>query len=190
MKLHLGCGRDPKDGWTNLDLVAGEGVDVVANLDTDTLPFDDNTFDEMLGLHVIEHLRNPLHAMAELWRVAKDGCEFMVATPYGSSDDAWEDATHVRPYFHGSWSAFAQPYFWRADVGYRGDWQPVDVNVQLPRAVYADIDPREAYDDLIHKRNVAVQMTATLKAIKPAREPKRELWETPHFAFTLVDVQV
>ena len=36
--------------------------------------FDDDTFDEMLALHVVEHIRNPLAAMQELYRIAKPGC--------------------------------------------------------------------------------------------------------------------
>ncbi len=32
-RLHLGYGRSPLQGWINLDLMPGDGVDVVADLD-------------------------------------------------------------------------------------------------------------------------------------------------------------
>jgi len=51
-RLHLGCGRNALDGWTNLDRFSGPGVDVVADLDACAeipLPFEENAFDEVLA---------------------------------------------------------------------------------------------------------------------------------------------
>ena len=114
MNLNLGCGRNPIDGYVNLDRQALPGVDVVHDLERFPLPFDDDTFDEILGVDLIEHITDALGLMAELWRIAKPGCVCTFALPYGSSDDAWEDPTHVRPYFLNSWMYFAQPTYYRA----------------------------------------------------------------------------
>lgn len=188
MKLHIGCGTSPLDGWVNLDMEPGPGIDVVANIETERLPFDDDTFDELMALHVIEHIRNPLVAMQELWRVAKPDATFLLACPYGSTDDAWEDATHVRPYFVGSWQAFAQPYFWRAPyAAYTADWQPEVVELQLPRERYEHIAPADAFDDVMHKRNVVAQMVVTMRAVKPARDNDRALMVQAVPRLTLVD---
>jgi hypothetical protein len=188
MKLHIGAGTDPQDGWTNLDLQDGEGVDIVANLDTDTLPIEDDSVTELLGIHVVEHLHNPLHAMNELWRVAEPGAMLTVATPYGTSDDAWEDPTHVRPYFVNSWAPFSQPYHWRSSgYGYVADWQPVQVVLQLRRDEYAGVPAEQAMRDIKHSRNVVVQMVATLKAVKPARARDKALLTPPDFRLQLVD---
>ena len=188
MKLHLGCGRTIMPGWVNLDLVAGDGVDCVADLDDvvdNPLPFDGDTFDEILGLHLIEHLRNPLEFMQEMHRVAKDGASITFATPYGSSDDAWEDPTHVRPYFVGSWSVFSQGYYWRADYGYRGDWIVEDITVDVAEGRYADVSPAVIMQDLMSLRNVGLQMTATLVAVKPTREPAQGIDPQPRLRFAL-----
>ncbi len=195
MKLHLGCGRTIIPGWVNLDLIPGEGVDCVADLDdvaSTPLPFDDDTFDEIVGLHLIEHLRNPLAFMAEMHRVAQPGGTITFTTPYGSSDDAWEDPTHVRPYFMNSWGYFGQPFYWRADYGYRGDWDLTELQLSLhPETVKDDdgdlLDPDEVMVVIGRDRNVVSEMTAILRAVKPAREPLRELMTRPHLSLTLAD---
>ena len=77
-RLHLGCGKTILAGWVNLDLLPGEGVDVVADLDKCgevPLPFEADTFDEFMAAHLFEHIRNPLPFMQELHRVAKPGAK-------------------------------------------------------------------------------------------------------------------
>jgi predicted SAM-dependent methyltransferase len=46
-KLNLGCGKDIRKGWTNLDCVNLPGVDIVHNINYLPLPFNDNEFDEI-----------------------------------------------------------------------------------------------------------------------------------------------
>ena len=175
MRLNLGCGRDIRAGWVNIDAVPLAGVDHVVDLDADpALPFDDSTVERIEGVHVIEHLHNPLPLMAELWRVAKDGAEAVFRTPYGSSDDADEDPTHVRRLYVQSWDYFAQPNYWRADYGYRGDWQPTRVVLRIGRDLN-DLAPEEVMWAVRHQRNVVAEMTAHLTAVKPARPPDRAL---------------
>lgn len=189
-KLHLGCGRDVLPGWVNLDLHPGPGIDVVANLDecgTTPLPFDDNTFDELLGSHLIEHLRNPLELMQELHRISKAGATATFKTPYGSSDDAFEDPTHVRQYFRNSWGYFSQPFYWRADYQYRGDWKPQKLILAV-RNRYPDKTPKELMQIIDRERNVVVEMTAILECIKPIREAKKELQRAPAIEIQLVNM--
>ena len=57
------------DQYYGSDLVASEGV-LKVNLN-DRLPFDDNSFDIVACLDVLEHLDNPHQALQELMRVAK-----------------------------------------------------------------------------------------------------------------------
>lgn len=188
-KLHLGCGHNTLAGWINLDLVPGEGVDIVADLDAcahTRLPFEDNSISEFLGVHVIEHIRNPLPMMEELHRIARPGASALFTVPYGSSDDAVEDPTHVRQYFVNSFMYFSQPTYWRADYGYRGDWNVERVILRVSEKRYAGKSASDIYDDVMHKRNVVIEMTTHLTAIKPAREPLKELRNTPQIDITLV----
>jgi predicted SAM-dependent methyltransferase len=74
VKLNIGCGRNILKDWINVDSVELPGVDIVANLETcgdhDRPLFTniaDNTVDEILCSHVLEHIRNILPLMQELW---------------------------------------------------------------------------------------------------------------------------
>lgn len=190
MKLNLGCGRSPKDDYVNLDYTKGPGVDVAFDLDscaTEPLPFPDDFFAFTLASHVIEHLHHPLELFGELWRVTRNRGTCEVAMPYGSSDDAWEDLTHVRPWFVGSFLALGQPYYWRADYGYTGDWRITQIVLDLKASQWQGISKDEIASALNRERNVVVQMTAMLEAIKPARPPQQSLLTQPPIALRLVD---
>lgn len=184
MKLHLGCGRSPRDGWVNLDMADLPGVDVVFDLDSIAagarLPFDDDTFTDIVGIDLIEHLHHPLEVMQELHRVAADGARLLFELPYGSSDDAWEDPTHRRPYFIGSWGYFSQPYYWRADYGYRGDWRCDAVILDLWDT---DAPERELLGQVMTFRNIVARQTVQLVAVKPARPADRSLMDQPQTLF-------
>src|SRR5262249_53198979 len=189
-RLHLGCGRTILPGWINLDCTPLPGVDVIADLDacaTHPLPFESDSFDEFLGSHLLEHLRHPLPFMQELHRIAKVGAEAVFRVPYGSSDDAFEDPTHVRQYFLGSWAYFSQPVYWRADYGYRGDWNPVKVTLLVSRKRFEGKPTQTILQEVHAQRNVVREMVAELVAIKPIRDAKRELQTHPHLDIRLVN---
>lgn len=186
-KLNLGCGRFPLPDYVNLDSRAGEGVDYVFDLDACShadLPFAADYFDEIHGSHVLEHIKFPLPMMEQLHRIAKNGAILQFKLPYGSSDDAFEDPTHVRQYFLQSFGYFSQPYYWRADYGYKGDWQPIDICLSVDVGRYSHHgDPNQTRNcylrDIRFMRNVVSEMTVNLQCIKPIREPKRELQVQP-----------
>jgi ubiquinone/menaquinone biosynthesis C-methylase UbiE len=70
MKLHLGCGKRLLEGWTNCDIFKAEGVHVT---DIRHLPFDDNSAEEILAVHVCEHFyKHDLPKVLQEWhRVLK-----------------------------------------------------------------------------------------------------------------------
>jgi len=175
MKLNIGCGRNILDGWINVDRWPAPGVDVAANLDSDFVRLSgiaDNCVDEFLLSHVIEHIHKPLPLMQTLHCLAKPGAIATIRTPYGSSDDAWEDQTHVRPYFLGSFGYFSQPFYWRADYAYRGDWRVKKIVLFVPDAI-VNLNMINAF------RNVVKEMVVELEAVKPIREPNKALQDVP-----------
>lgn len=182
LRLNLGCGRSPLPGWVNVDSSALPGVDVVANLEKASLPFADDSVAEINASHVLEHIESSLGLMQELHRVAKPGALATFRVPYGSSDDADEDPTHVRRYFWSSWGYFSQPHYWRADYGYRGDWDAEEIVL-----IVGPEHEGKPWDEVLRAvqkgRNVVKEMVARLRAVKPIREPLRELQRQPFVRF-------
>jgi len=185
MKVNLGSGHDIRDGYVNVDRMPLPGVDVVAELDDRdkvTLPFDDDSVDEFLAIDLVEHIVFPLPLFQELWRCARPGAKFETAMPYGTSDDAWEDPTHVRPWFLGSWRYLCPCVYYRADYAYTGDWAVREIVLDVP----VDGTPDELMMQLMMLRNVAQRQYVTLEAVKPARPRDPSLLEPPTVLFRKV----
>jgi SAM-dependent methyltransferase len=188
MKLNLGCGRNTLSGWVNIDSARLPGVDIVADLDAcrhSFLPFRDDSFDEFHGSHVMEHLNNTLSFMQELHRISRKGANAVFRVPYGSSDDAFEDPTHVRRYFMNSFAYFSQPAYSRADYGYRGDWATNKITLHVDRNRHSG----KKVEDIMHEiktfRNIVLEMVVELRCIKPIRQPERELYSPPNIEISL-----
>ena len=71
-KLNIGCGKDIKKDYINLDKAKAPGVDVIHDIDQYPWPFEDNYFDEVYGRDVIEHVKDLFKAMMEIKRICKD----------------------------------------------------------------------------------------------------------------------
>ncbi len=177
-RLNVGCGRNILTDWVNMDRVSMPGVDVIADLDQcgqKPLPLADDSFHEFLLSHVLEHIHSPLPLMQELHRIAVPGALAHIRVPYGSSDNAWEDPTHIRPFFLGSFGYYSQPYYWRADYGYRGDWQTEKIILKVHHKENKGLSPEQILERVYKERNVVQEMIGVLVAVKPIREPKQEL---------------
>ena len=173
-RLHLGCGKDIREGWINLDVSPLPGVAVVADLDdcrNTPLPLANDSIDEFFASHLLEHLRNPLPFMQELHRIASAGATAVFRVPYGSSDDADADPTHVRRYFTNSFHFVSQLAYKDKDYGYRGDWEIKNIALAVAAELYTGISDAQMFDDICSRRNVVLEMVATLTAVKPIREP-------------------
>ena len=101
VRLNLGCGRDLKPGWINVDRFGTFKPDVLADLEAFPWPWPDDYADEILMSHVLEHLGvHPdtyIGVIKELWRVCRDGATVQIVVPHPRHDDFISDPTHVRP---------------------------------------------------------------------------------------------
>jgi|SRR3989338_5434853 len=95
-KLNLGCGKDVKEGYVNLDNIKLGGVDVVHDLNKFPYPFQDNHFDEIYTNHVLEHLTDLVRVMKELYRITKNNGVIRIKVPYFNCQGAYQDPTHKR----------------------------------------------------------------------------------------------
>ena len=72
-KLNLGCGRDIKNGYVNLDRASLNGVDIVHDLSKFPYPFPDNHFDEIFSFGTVELIdADFIKIMEEIWRISKN----------------------------------------------------------------------------------------------------------------------
>lgn len=175
MKLNVGCGTHRLKGYVNIDKSPEHG-DIQCELGVDRLPYDDNTVEEILAFHVLEHIPNPLDAMQELYRVAKPDARILIRVPYGATATAWDDPTHVRPYFPSSFRYFSQAAYARADYGYRGDWIVETLRLGISGEMITKF--QESQIDVAfacqHLFGVVEELLCILRAHKPARlnEPR------------------
>src|SRR5262249_50745472 len=77
-----------KEGCFGLDMVPGAAVDYVVNLNSEPLPFDDDSIEYVYSCHALEHLTNFGLLLRELLRVCKHDASIEIWTPYGASRDA------------------------------------------------------------------------------------------------------
>jgi len=78
-----------------------KGIEVrYVNIENNSFPFDNETFDFVFSKSVIEHLWNPENFMSENYRILKPGGRIIIMTPDWRSQRHifYDDFTHVHPY--------------------------------------------------------------------------------------------
>ncbi len=110
LRLNLGCGMNRLDGYVNVDRF-GE-PDVRHDLEVVPWPWPDDSANEVVLCHVLEHLgRDPqvyLGVMKELYRVCRDGAAIHVIVPHHRHDNFFNDPTHVRAVTADGMTLFSQ----------------------------------------------------------------------------------
>jgi hypothetical protein len=94
MKLNLGCCDAAIPGFVNVDIVAGPGVDQVADLAA-PWPWADNSVEYVRAWDIIEHLPDKIMTMNEIYRVLSPGGRAEIAVPTTDGTGAFQDPTHV-----------------------------------------------------------------------------------------------
>lgn len=95
MKLNVGCGRTPMEGFLNMDLHPEVPGVIFGDL-MNKLPLDPATVDFAYASHVLEHVADFDRAMREMARVVKPGGRFYIVVPYGLK--ALYNPWHLRPF--------------------------------------------------------------------------------------------
>lgn len=114
MKINLGSGNDPKEGYINVDHLDLPTVDVVHNLIELPYPFEDESAEKIMAVDVIEHLPNftpdnkPMIVafVEECHRILKPGGELYIQTPGYNAEFLYQDPTHVRGFHIKSFDLF------------------------------------------------------------------------------------
>ena len=199
-RLNIGSGRDFRETWYNLDRSAHPrfraGIDLVLDLEFPPYchwnksyyaPIPDDYFSAGEMAHCIEHLHKPLPVMEELHRIMEPNAKLVVSCPYGSSDDAFEDPTHYRQYFIMSWYYFSQNAYHKADYGYRGDWELEQLTLKVHGSKVRGMKHEEILRTIYRDRNIVAEQIATLRCIKPIRQPDPHArWTRPPIKIELI----
>ena len=125
--LDLGCGshkhKIENTEVIGLDFFDNSQADILCDLEKGILPFEDNEFDGIITTHTLEHIRNVIPLIKEMWRVTKPNGIINIEVPYFASSLAHSSIDHVRFFSYTSFD----PY--KADNPYHLIWKPVTFEV-------------------------------------------------------------
>ena len=93
-KVYLGSGLDYREGYINIDYNKKIKADIYLDLNTQKLPFKDNTIDYVKCYHVLEHLLQPEKTLQEIQRVLKVNGTAKIILPHYNLLDHHRDLTH------------------------------------------------------------------------------------------------
>jgi hypothetical protein len=110
LRLNLGSGQHPIDGWVNVDKFGSP--DVRWDLEQFPWPWETGSVDAVKLTHVLEHLGKSadvyFRILQELYRVCKHGAEIEIVVPHPRHDDFLADPTHVRAFTADCFELFSQ----------------------------------------------------------------------------------
>jgi len=100
LRLNLGCGQNPREGFLNVDKFPACNPDMVCDLEVFPWPFEDNSAELIILHHVLEHLGETTDkffaVMKELYRISAPDARIEVTVPHPRSHAFLNDPTHVR----------------------------------------------------------------------------------------------
>jgi len=113
IKLNLGSGFRPKDGYINIDVQKRCKPDILCDI-AGGLPFLRNEVDEIQAIDFLEHipLGKTIAVIEEIWRVLKHDGLFESLTPDAQrGQGAFQDPTHVSFWVANSWLYYSHPAY-------------------------------------------------------------------------------
>jgi predicted SAM-dependent methyltransferase len=158
--VDLGCGSKKIAGAIGLDRRLESGVDVICDFEHE-LPLKTDSVDIMNMSHIMEHVRDLIPFMEEVYRVCRPGAEVRIVVPYYASRGAFRDPTHVRFITEDTFQYFEPP----TDYG-------VKTNFKIENIAYDMRKPFRYFPKYFQKRfrrylwNVVDNMSVALRAVK------------------------
>lgn len=118
LRLDLGCGPHPREGFTGVDRISFPDVAVVCDLGRDSWPWEDSSVEETHTSHFVEHLDaiERVYFCNELYRVSKPGAKCTLIVPHWASCRAYGDPTHKFPPISEFWFYYLSREWRRANA--------------------------------------------------------------------------
>lgn len=95
LKLDVGCGPHKRPGYVGMDILELPGVDILHDMNVTPWPFEPDSVSEVIFDDVLEHSKNFLGILAELYRICHHQAIIKVSAPHFSSDSMYTDPTHT-----------------------------------------------------------------------------------------------
>lgn len=157
INLNLGCGDTVAPGEFGVDIRPTPAVSVVADIGG-SLPFRSDSVDSVTSIHCLEHMKDVVAVIEEIYRVLKPNGILNVAVPHVSNIGFFRDPTHYRPFTLGTFDYFvrgAKPV----------DYTPVE---------FEYVDRR-----LVFGRGLRGSIGKMLYKLSPRRYEKYSAWKYP-----------
>lgn len=187
-KLNMGCGFKKLDDHWNVDIEPKCNPDQVLDFEVTPWPYEDNFFEKITADNVLEHLgQDPkvfTNIIKEMYRVSKDGAEWVIQVPHHRCDLFWDDYTHVRPLSAKTFRMFDQKFNFetvakKLSESTYGFYHGIDLEVTdatyniigywLQQQQEGMIGPRELDMKLNTMSNVCESVNIFIKIHKPGR---------------------
>jgi hypothetical protein len=141
VKLDLGCGKNPKEGFEGVDSRAF-GQQHVVDL-RDPWPWEAESVEEVHCSHFVEHLIAPdrIHFVNELFRVMKPGAKAQIIVPHWASCRAYGDLTHQWPPVSEFWFYYLSKA-WREANAPHNDQYTCDFNATWGYSLHPNLTVR------------------------------------------------
>jgi predicted SAM-dependent methyltransferase len=164
-RLNLACGQVRIPGYFGIDNVQTDAADAL--MDLEQFPWDiaDNSAEEILCSHYIEHTSDLIKFMDEVYRILKLGGYIKIIAPYYTSIRCWQDPTHKRAISEATFDYFSRDWRERANLTH----YPIKSNFEIhitfidnPYVIYLKPPFDIAFYRRRHLWNIVDDIIATL----------------------------
>ncbi|MDZ7860624.1 MAG: methyltransferase domain-containing protein [Candidatus Krumholzibacteriota bacterium] len=106
-KLDICCGNSPNKGYIGMDISQG---DIISDLNCN-FPLKDNSVAVVKATDALEHLKDPVHTMNEIYRILIHGGWLISDTPSTDGRGAFQDPTHCSFWNYNSFLYYTNKMF-------------------------------------------------------------------------------
>ena len=182
-RINLGSGKDYRAGQLNIDINPALSPDALLDLSAvldfpvsvdspvyGKITLEENRFDEITAIDVLEHVPNLQQLMTNCLRLLKEGGRFVILVPYDLGLGAWQDPTHVRAFNENSWLYYTDWFWYMGWFDYRFDCDLIDI---IPSELGKEmIDKNVPQQELLRTPRAIDSMKVVLSKRKTTPEEK------------------
>jgi hypothetical protein len=171
LKLNIGAGYKKYSGFLNVDADKNCKPDILMDFESDKIPLDDNSVEQIIAHHILEHVGlGFFHLMKEIYRVSRHGAMVDIRVPHHFHETFINDPTHKRPITVEGMRLFSKEYN-RLEIERHGSSSTLglmyDVDFQIVAFDYV-YDP--FYDRIIKESSNEVLSRLMREAVNTTQE--------------------